>query len=106
MDENINLQEDPEIVGTNDVNPMDEEELKAYIEDKLNQQYTRGLLTGAQSMCKVILDKIYVYYTKPGKKTYRDGERLIKDIKSFCDTGLSRKVNSDGTTSPIEETEE
>ena len=28
----------------------------------------------------------------------------FKDIKNFCEVGLSRKVKTDGTTEPIEET--
>jgi hypothetical protein len=40
---------------------------------------------------------------KPGKRTMNDYKRFIKDLKNFCDTGLSRKVNADGETEPIEE---
>ena len=41
---------------------------------------------------------------KPGKRTLNDYRRLVKDIRGFCETGVSRKINADGTTS--EKTEE
>lgn len=105
MDEsntNVDLKEDE-----TDVSMMDDDTLKKAIEDNMEKLRRQSMLLGAQAMCQVILQKIYTYQAKPGKKTYRDGERLIKDIKTFCETGISRKVNEDGTTSvKEEETEE
>ena len=101
MDEintNVELEEEKPI--------MNPDELQKFFEEQLEKMRTQGLLLGSQSMCKVILDKIYVHLAKPGKKSYRDYERLVADIKKFCETGLSRKVNLDGTTSPIEGTKE
>ena len=80
----------------------DEEFTKA-VEEQMSKLRTQSMLLGAQSICRVILQKIYDAQAKPGKKSYRDLERLIADIKQFCETGISRKVNADGTTSPIEE---
>ena len=87
-------------------NPLDSDELKQAVEDQMSKLRTQSMLLGAQSMCRVILDKIYTHLAKPGKKTYSDYERLVLDVKQFCETGLSRQVNTDGTTSPIEEENE
>ena len=77
-------------------------ELEEAVKEQMDKLRTQAMLLGAQSMCKVILDKIYTCLSQPGKKSYRDYERLIADIRKFCETGLSRKVNLDGTTSPID----
>lgn len=88
---------------------MDENQKNVEFEEVVTEQMdklrTQSMLLGAQTMCKVILEKIYKTLMKPGKKSYRDYERLIDDIKQFCETGLSRKVNADGTTSPVDEDE-
>lgn len=87
---------------SNDSNSIGEgETLEDAIQTKLKEIGTQNLLLGAQSICKVILEKIYVAKNKPGKFSYRDYERLVDDIEDFCVTGLSRKVESDGTTTPI-----
>lgn len=78
-------------------------ELEEVVNEQMEKLRTQAMLLGAQSMCKVVLDKIYTCLAQPGKKSYRDYERLIADIRKFCETGLSRKVNLDGTTSPVEE---
>lgn len=83
-----------------------DDELTKVVEEQMGKLRTQSMLLGAQSMCRVILQKIYDAQAKPGKKSYRDLERLIIDIKQFCETGISRKVNADGTTSPIEESQE
>lgn len=91
MDEkNINTTttEEPEITS----------KLEDAIKEKIEQVGRQNMLLGAQSMCKVILEKIFVAKKKPGKFTYRDYERLVNDIEDFCVTGLSRKVELDGTT--------
>ena len=68
--------------------------------------HRQGLLIGAQTMCRVILEKIVTFKTKQGKPTMNDYKRLVKDIQQFCETGVSRKVNADGETEPIEEASE
>lgn len=78
---------------------MDNDELKQAIETQMSNIRRQSMLIGAQTACNVILQKIHA---KPGKKTYRDYERLIKEIQTFCEIGISRKINPDGTTSPVE----
>ena len=56
-------------------------------------------------MCKTILNKIYAFESSYGKKSANDYKRCLKDLKKFCEIGLSRNVNADGTTEPVEKTE-
>lgn len=79
------------------------EEFEAIVKQHLEREFNKGTLIGAQAACTVILNKIAQLYKKE-KPTANDMKRLIKDIRGFCTTGVSRKVNADGTTSPIEET--
>lgn len=95
----INGQED-----ISEVTPEAKDELKDAIEDTLSKLRMQSMLLGAQAICQTILDKILVFERAPGSKSNNDHKRLIKDIKNFCEVGLSRKVNTDGTTEPIEET--
>ena len=102
---------DGEPIETAEVTSKPENDLRKAIEERMEQLRTQNLLLGAQSMCKVVLSKIYAVTNKPGKISMRAYERLIKDLVIFCETGLSRTVNLDGTTSPrdekpAEETEE
>lgn len=76
------------------------------VEPELNKVERLGLLIGAQTMCRMVLDKIVLFKKKQGKPTMNDYKRLVKDIEGFCTTGLSRKVNADGETEPIEESTE
>lgn len=85
---------------------MSNDELKKAIEDQMSNLRRQSILIGAQTACSVILQKIYTASSKPGKKSYRDLERLIVDIQKFCETGISRKINADGTTTPVEEAAE
>ena len=80
-----------------------DDELKSAIETKLKEIQTQNLLIGAQTACTVILQKIAAWEAQPGKRTLNDHRRIIKDIKEFCLTGVSRKVKQDGTTSPRDE---
>ena len=81
-------------------------ELKTVVEEQLRKVQRQNLLIGAQTMCKVVLEKIILAERQPGKRTMNDYKRLVKDIRHFCEVGLSRKVNADGTTEPVEENAE
>ena len=106
MDEaktSVELEEENLEENNENVSAMDNDELKNAIEEQMRNLRRQSMLIGSQTACRVILEKLYAHYSKPGKKTYRDYERLFKEIKEFCETGISRKVNADGTTSPVEE---
>ena len=81
-----------------------EDPLKEAIEAQMKKIQRQSMLIGAQTICRVMLEKILVAEAKPGKRTMNDYKRIIKDLKQFCETGISRKVNADGETEPIEET--
>lgn len=66
----------------------------------------QNILIGAQTMSRTILDKIISFKIKQGKPTMNDYKRLVKDIQNYCETSLSRKVNADGETEPVEESTE
>ena len=84
------------------VEEMSNDELKSAINSTMEKIRTQALLLGAQSMCSVILQKINDFEHKPGKLTLNDHRRIVNDIKKFCEVGVSRKVNNDGTTSATE----
>lgn len=108
--ENNNVELNEEMVTPEDdaveseKQPETNDELKVAIEETLSKIRRQSMLLGAQVMCQTVLDKITAFERKPGSKSNNDHKRLIKDIKQFCETGLSRKVNTDGETEPIEET--
>lgn len=89
-----------------DVGSMDNNELKDAISETVKKVRTQALLLGSQAMCSTILQKIKAFEQKPGKLTLNDHRRLVADIKNFCEIGLSRKVNLDGTTSIRDEESE
>lgn len=99
----LQMDEDNKTVSEEkDVGAMSNTELKDVINSTLERIRTQALLLGAQSMCSVILQKIIEFETKSGKRTLNDHRRLVADIKQFCETGISRTVNHDGTTSEKE----
>lgn len=77
--------------------------LREAIESQMEKIRRQSMLIGAQTICRVILDKIVVAMNQPGKRTNADHKRLIKDIEKFCRTGISRDVNADGETEPVNE---
>jgi hypothetical protein len=81
---------------------VEEDPLKEAINEQLKKIQRQNLLLGAQTICHTVLEKILKAENQPGKRTMNDYRRLIKDLKKFCETGLSRKVNTDGETEPIE----
>lgn len=96
MDEN-NITMEPEIEEKSDA------ELKEAITQQFEKIRTQNLLLGAQVSCSVILQKIAAFRNKPGKLTLNDHRRLVADIEKFCKTSMSRQVNSDGTTTEVNE---
>lgn len=82
---------------------IEEDPLKEAINEQLKKIQRQNLLLGAQTICHTVLEKILKAEMQPGKRTMADYRRLIKDLKKFCQTGISRKVNTDGETEPIED---
>lgn len=86
------------------ISPEARDELREAIEETMSNIRMQSMLLGAQAICKTILDKIYAFESSKGSKSTNDYKRCLKDIKHFCEVGLSRKVNTDGSTEPTEET--
>lgn len=107
--ENKNVELEDQVILSEDreespIGPEAKDELKDAIEDTLSKLRLQSMLLGGQAVCRTILDKIIAFERKPGSKSNNDHKRLIKDIRNFCEVGLSRKVNADGETEPVEET--
>ena len=83
----------------NQEEPKSNDELKEAIEEQMIKLRRQNMLIGSQAACSVVLQKINSVLSKPGKVSFRDYERLIKGLKEFCTTGVSRTINNDGTTS-------
>ena len=80
------------------------DELREAIEETMSNIRMQSMLLAAQAICKTVLDKIYAFEASKGSKSTNDYKRCLKDIKNFCEVGVSRKVNTDGTTEPADET--
>ena len=85
--------------------PTTNDRLKEAIDGTLDKIRRQAMLLGAQAMCHTILSKIYAFESSQGKKSANDYKRCLKDVKNFCEVGLSRSVKADGTTEPIENAE-
>ena len=80
-----------------------EDTFREEVESQFRKIQRQSMLIGAQTICRVILDKIAEVEAKVGKRTMNDYRRLIKDIRNFCEIGVSRKVNADGETEFVKE---
>ena len=90
MDEEIKTIEEQEKPTMND------DELKGAIEEQLSKIRSQSMIIGFRVACQTVLDKINKFERAPGSKSNNDHKRLIKDIKKFVETGLSRKMNEKG----------
>ena len=94
------LEED---IGVEEISQDKKDFLKEALEDQFNKLRIQSMLLGSQTISRVVLNKITQWEAQPGKRTLNDHKRLVKDLKQFCEVGLSKKVNLDGTVSDIEE---
>lgn len=85
-----------EEVKNEEVSTMDNDELKSAIEAQFRKIQQQNLALGFRVCCQTVLDKITAFERSPGNKSNNDHKRLIKDIKKFVETGLSRKMNEQG----------
>ena len=104
--EELNEEITEEEVAATETDEASEDPFRKAIEEQMRKIQRQSMLIGAQTMCRVVLDKVLAFKTKQGKPTMNDYKRLVKDIQQFCETGLSRKVNADGETEPVEESTE
>ena len=83
-------------------NIMDNEELKEAIQAQMRKIHNQGMVVGFQTSCHTILDRIYAFERRQGSKSTNDYKRIIKEIKKFCETGISRKTEA---SNDVENTE-
>lgn len=76
---------------------IEKKELEDVVKPELIKLRRSCMLMGAQAVSTVVVSKINETMSKSNKVSYRDYERLIKDIYNFCKKGLERKVNDDGS---------
>lgn len=74
----------------------DNEEFREAVHARMRNIHNQGMVIGLQTSCHAMLDRIYAFERKPGSKSTNDYKRLVKDIKKFCETGISRKMNENG----------
>ena len=77
-------------------NLADNEEFKEAVQVQMRRIHNQGMVVGFQTACHTVLDNIYAFERKPGNKSANDYKRIIKSIKQFCETGVSRKMNQNG----------
>ena len=98
------MDEENKIIEEQEEPNVNKDELTKAIEAQFEKIRRQSMLLGFQVACHTVLDKITAFERKPGSKSNNDHKRLIKEIKQFVETGVSRKVNTDGETEPIEQT--
>ena len=98
MSEEIKTAEEQESTSLNN------DELRNAIEAQLSKVRQQNMILGFRVSCQTVLDKIAAFENSSGSKSNNDHKRLIKDIKKFCEQGLARKMNADGTIDTEAET--
>lgn len=83
---------------------MDNEEFKEAVQAQMRKIHNQGMIVGFQTACHTMLDKIHAFESGTGKKSNNDYKRLMKEIKRFCDIGVSRKANTSDESNETEET--
>ena len=103
MDENIKdtVVEEIEEQTSLEETTVEQDPLKDAIELQLKKIQRQNMLIGFQTACRIVFDKIIAVEVKPGKRIMNDYKRLIKELKQFCEVGVSRRVNHDGETEQI-----
>ena len=96
IEEVQNVEEENKNDLTND------EEFKEAVRAQMRKIHNQGMIVGLQTACHTVLDKIYSFERKPGSKSTNDYKRLMKDVKKFCKTGVSRKMNENGEVETTE----
>ena len=95
MDENIK-DLDVEVEQTSSTEKIPDDLLQEAIKAEMKKVQMAALLSGSKAICGVVLQYIVEFNQKPGKKTYRDYERLVKKIVDFCSVSIDREVNENG----------
>ena len=95
--ENTNTELDEQIDLTVDEQKntlVEDDEFKKMVYSRMRGVHNQGMVVGFKTSCHTILDKIYAFERKPGSKSTNDYKRLVKEIKRFCEVGISREVSA------------
>ena len=83
----------------------EDDEFKKLVYERMRKIHNEGMIVGLQTACHTILDNIYAFERSAGKKSTNDYKRIVKEIKRFCEVGISRKANSNNDVENVEATE-
>ena len=100
------MDEENKIAEPQEESLLDNDDFKEAVRSKMRELHNQGMVVGFQTACHTVLDKIYAFERSPGKKSTNDYKRLVKDLKKFCETGISRSANFSTTTEPVEKNED
>ena len=103
FEEQAAIAEEDRTLDTTEKTTPEKDPFKQAIEEQMRKIQRQSMLIGAQTMCKVVLDKVLTFKTKQGKPTMNDYKRLIKDLEQFCKTGLLRRIDENGEAHIVEE---
>ena len=87
--EQMSLFEDEPIVEQAD--DLATEELKEAMNEQFTKIQNQAMVLGIRVASKMVLDKIAVAMSKPGKRSLNDYRRLIKEIEDFCNVAMTQK---------------
>lgn len=87
--EQMSLFEDEPIVEQAD--DLATEELKEAMNEQFTKIQNQAMVLGIRVASKMVLDKIAVAMSKPGKRSLNDYKRLIKEIEDFCNVAMTQK---------------
>jgi hypothetical protein len=87
--EQMSLFEDEPIVEQTD--DLATEELKEAMNEQFTKIQNQAMVLGIRVASKMVLDKIAVAMSKPGKRSLNDYKRLIKEIEDFCNVAMTQK---------------
>ena len=94
LEEQLTMFEDEAVETVDSEEGLDKDEaFKDAVYARMRKIHNEGMVVGLQTACHIALNKIYDFERRAGKKSNNDYKRLIKDLKKFFETGISRKAN-------------
>ena len=71
----------------------------AEIREVANEQFEKirnqAMVLGIRVASQMVLDKITVAMSKPGKRSLNDYRRLVKEIEEFCNVAMKQKAKEE-----------
>ena len=76
---------------TEQENDLATDELKEAMNEQFTKIQNQAMVLGIRVTSKLVLDKIAVAMSKPGKRSLNDYKRLVKEIEDFCKVAMVQK---------------